>query len=271
MSKIGFGKAAQEAKKIQEEVQAKNNQQEVSWLKIGDEPTQIRFITTDPEKCVVQYAEHFVQFNNNIYRGFQCADDGKETNTCKLCNLTVAKDGSADVKQNQYKVKFVMQVIERDAEVTDPDTKVVSVQDVVKAYKFTSFLMDGTLNKFYDDYGDIGDRDYKLSLVDNPDTASKLKKIYVMVPVSKNPRPLDEASQELLENIPDLESLIPPYDLEEINKLLKLKSKVVAKPTEAQQNVDDFLAATGITKLNSSSLLDDDEEEDLSALFTKVK
>lgn len=247
-NKFGFEAAFQAA-----EQQSSNSapKQKFDYLKIDATPKQIRFLTLDGAESVYRYSEHYVKFKNDWSRSYSCPDyqnDGPST--CMLCKI---KSG-AEVIQNNYGMKFIMQVIERDAPVMNAEGKPTEeTADKLKVFKFSPFLMQ-SLSAYYQQNGDLGDRDYKISLIDNPDSSSKIKKVYVIVPASKKAIPLDDESEELAEKRAKLSDIEPPYDEADINRMLTFKPK------------GDMAVSKEETKKNLKKFLDDDEDDTLSSL-----
>lgn len=257
MGKFGFEVAIAKA----EESNSSTTRPQFDYFKAEGTPKRIRFITVDGmNKSVLTYSEHYVKFNNGWSRSYSCpdAENDEGPSSCLLCKT---KKGS-EVEENNYSLKFIMQIVERDAPVLNEKRIATGkIADKVKVWKFSPFLMT-SLKPFIQLYGDIGDRDYDIALIDNPDTTSKMKKIYVIEPVSRKAKELDTETEELIATKPALLTVEPAYDEVDINKMLAMK-KQSGKPEvkeEVKKNLKSFLADD-----------EDDEEVSVPKEESKVK
>ena len=254
MGKLGFEVAVKVAEDQAQASQANAEKKLLERFKVEDTPKTIRFVTLDGvRKSVLTYAEHYVKYNNGWSRYYSCPDaDNDGAPTCVLCKL---RKGT-DVAELSYGMKHLMQVVERNSPVLDSkyqptrdeDGEIIK-EDRLKLFKFPPGLMT-TLKSYMDEYGDLGDRDYKISFIANPDTNSKLKKIYNIVPVGTKAKALSDETEELLESrVKDISELEPVYDEVAINKILNYVPKATAS------------GVTEETKANIKKYLEDDDEE----------
>jgi hypothetical protein len=243
----------------------------LDYFKVESTPKTIRFITEDDmSKNIMTYYEHFVRFKNTWTRYFSCPDDTPGSSTCVICKFKTGANG--DILENSYGTKFIMQVIERDSK-----DKEGNVADRVKVFKFSPFLM-GTLKAYIDTYGDLGDRDYHISLL-NETKDGKKKIAYIVEPATKKAVPTSDEDDILIADRVDLLDTEPIYDESEILKLAALTAITKQGPaTDEMTSIKDTLTEFLSTKDENDDILgnlpkvtdtvtielpvDDDDEED---------
>jgi len=239
MGKLGFD--------VAEQIAEESNKKGVryNYIKIDDKPKQVRFITVDGDaNSIYSYSEHFVKFNNSWIRAFSCPDfmnDGPST--CIICKAKAGKN--ADVLENNFANKFLMQIIERDAKDPDPETKRIPIDgtDTLKVFKFSPFLWQ-TLNAFRKENGTLGDRDYNISLL-KPVVNGKVKMTYVVEPVTAKSAPLTKDDLALIADKPSLEDIEPAYDEAEFNRLAALTTtNGVSEPIDVKNTLQEFLGGS---------------------------
>ena len=277
MAKFGFEAAFA---KTDEEINKNQPVAKLDYFKAEETPKIIRFVTEDNDAgSVVTYTEHYVQFHSTWSKSYACADgDNDGPSRCMLCGIKSGKE----VIKNDCGVKFLTLVVERDARNKDGE-----VADRLKQWKLSPYVMTN-LKGYFEKYGTLGDRDYRIALIDNPDKNSKVKKIYMIEPVTKRAEELDDETRELIKSRPSLDSLIPAYDEKDININITRKSKEETK-AETKQNIkkilddeddDDTVASPKKSftldddddmPSKSKSVLDDDDDEDNIELFRKLR
>jgi len=229
MAKLGIDAAIEASDKAAE--QAAKKALKLEYFKVEDTPKTIRFITTDGmAKSIMTYYEHYVTFRNGWSRAFSCPDDTPGSSTCVICKYKTGANG--DIVANNYGTKFIMQVIERDSK-----DKEGNVADRVKVFKFSPFLM-GTLKAYIDAYGDLGDRDYHISLLKETKDG-KQKIAYIVEPATKKAVSTSDEDDALIETKVGLLETEPAYDEAEIIRLAAMVKQ--GPPTEEKTSVQDTL------------------------------
>lgn len=238
MAKLGFNVASKAAEEAQ-----KSTRQKFDYFKTTDEAKQIRLITIDGEKnSILTYGEHYVVFKNGWSRSFSCPDfDGEGERKCLICS---AKKGPGhDILRDDYGTKFIMQLLDRE------DSK-------VKVHKFSSFLWT-TYAAYFEEYGDLGDRDYTIALIREKDDKGKVKPRYEVMPVTKKAAKLTEEDLAILETRNQLTDIEPPYNEADILSIMQKEASSdapVSRETIANK-ISNFLGDSGIKKPTAESLL----------------
>lgn len=286
MGKLGFDIADTTA----ENSQKKTTRYNYLSVKADAPAKQIRFVTVDGDaQSILSYSEHYVKFNNTWSRAFSCPDfmnDGPST--CIICKVKAGKN--ADVLENNFANKFIMQVIERDAKDPDPETKRIPTEgtDTLKAFKFSPFLWT-TLNAYRKENGTLGDRDYMISMVKTM-TAGKSKIAYIVEPVTDEASPLTKADKVLIMDKPNLLDIEPAYDEAEFNRMQAMTSTTGdAEVADVKSTINEFLGGgskaesdedilsslpTVKSKPDSVAVADeddDDEDDDNKEFFKTLK
>ena len=181
--------------------------QRFEYFSPGEDPTTVRLLTIDKDDSIVTYQEHFVIFKNNWKKSVSCPDfENDGPRKCILCKIGTGQG----IQQNNYNTKYLMQGIVRGDE------------DKIKVVKISSLLMTALI-PYIRENGDLGDRDYNISLVPNPDTNSKLKKVYVVEPASKKATPLSSSDKALAETKYNLSEVEPAYNEEELLRMINME------------------------------------------------
>lgn len=272
MAKLGLDAAIEASDK------AAKKSLKLDYFKVEETPKTIRFITTGGmSKNIMTYYEHYVKFKNEWSRAFSCPDDAKGPSTCVICKMKVGANG--DILENNYGTKFIMQVIERNAKDKDGN-----VADRVKVFKFSPFLMS-TLKAYIDTHGDLGDRDYNISLLKEKQ-GGKQKIAYIVEPVTKKASPTSDEDDVLIEGRVDLLDTEPAYDEAEILRMAAMVKQGASADTSVRETLNDFLSSKdddddilgSLSKVTASSgtvsastaSSDDDEDEDDDKEFFKT-
>jgi hypothetical protein len=261
MGKLGFDIVEEKMEKMQQQKQQPKTT--INYFKVGSEPKRIRFLTLDGNDSILIYAEHFVQFNNGWNRSISCPDFDLKPGQAKTCPLCKAKKG-VDLVKNDFGTKIMMQIIDRSED-----------EDKVKVYKFSPYLWS-TLLAFHKEYGDLGDRDYNISMEkvigeNNRETTS-----YVVTPCSKKPMPLTDEDEELAETRLSLADIEPIHAEAEIRELMaKEASNAKINEENVKSTLNKFFedkpSNTTTDDIVTSNTDDDDDDEETAEFFRTLK
>jgi hypothetical protein len=257
MGKLGFNIVEEKMGKMQQQ-QPKTKYE---YFKVTTQPKRIRFLTLDGDSSILIYAEHFVEFNNGWRRSVSCPDFDLKAGETKSCPICKAKKG-VDLVKNDYGTKIMMQIIDRS-----------EGEDKIKIFKFSPFLWT-TLLAFHKENGDLGDRDYNISMDKVVGENNRESTVYNVTPASKKAMPLTDEDEELAATRNSLTDIEPILSDKEI---LELMSKEASGPQANEENVKSTLnkffeektPETVMDNLGSDS--DEDDEEDTAAFFRSLK
>jgi hypothetical protein len=255
MGKFGFSNISNEVETAQKAPVR------YEFFKVTDEPKQIRFLTLDGENSIAMWMEHFTEFKNTWKRSTSCPDYEAEKGSEKKCLICQSRKGrDEDIVRDNCNVKIAMQVIERlDGEEGDK----------LKVFKFTPFLWN-TIKQYFEEYGDLGDRDYTLSMNKNIDGTGKTSIVYEMTPATRKPTPLTAADKELASKRAKLEDVEPKYNEQEIRNIMskdKAGGTSIPQKSEVANMFSQFLSeASNVEEtpkvVNSKETAEDDDDEE---------
>lgn len=231
MAKSGFGAAQAAVEQAEKNAKGAVEYKKFTVEKDAD-PKRVRFLTIDGDDSVLTFTEHWTTMNNGWKRNFACPNEDLGDDKCVVCRGKKKVDYQDDQRKNRH----LIQLIDRST-------------GELQVWPFSPMAM-ALLLEHLNTFGNISDRDYEIQFLDNEggkaDANIKAKFFYVIKPAGEV-TPLSAADQELASKRYNLHDLVPKYDEENLERIMKMLpgeggKKDAAKPAA---KAADFMAALG--------------------------